>query len=132
MLLDEPWVYHSHYRILSKCRFVVAGWVIAAAETAYHSGHAPKFGRGVHPANSRLAEFVRGIYWLKMPGYADLNFFEAGAISGKFFWTGDTRCCVWPRPLMRPVCLSHHIQRLMVLGNSRFWRHRAIASECWF
>lgn len=63
-------------------------------------------------------EYVRGIYWLKMPDYAAMNFFDADETLPAFFWDGDTdMACV--RDAMRNVIrngYAHHIQRLMVLG----------------
>ena len=39
-------------------------------------------------------EYVRGIYWTKMPGYALSNFLEAARPLPEFYWTGETdmRC----------------------------------------
>lgn len=39
-------------------------------------------------------EYVRGLYWLYMPEYAESNFFEATRPLPRFFWTGatDLRC----------------------------------------
>ncbi|HAI01192.1 MAG TPA: cryptochrome/photolyase family protein, partial [Flavobacteriales bacterium] len=39
-------------------------------------------------------EYMRGVYWAHMPGYADKNFFEHDRPLPTWFWTGDTgmRC----------------------------------------
>ena len=63
-------------------------------------------------------EFVRGIYWTRMPEYASLNHLGADRDVPSFFWDGETDMeCV--RQAMRSVldhAYAHHIQRLMVLG----------------
>ena len=35
-------------------------------------------------------EFIRGVYWLKMPDYADANALDATRALPGFFWTGET------------------------------------------
>lgn len=64
-------------------------------------------------------EYMRGIYWAKMPGYEQLNFFEHAAPLPDYFWSGDTKmACV--REVVRASleeAYAHHIQRLMVTGN---------------
>ena len=120
MLLDEPWVYHSHIGFYLNAGLLLPTEVIAAAETAYHSGHAPLNSvEGFIRQILGWREFVRGIYWLKMPGYADLNFFEAERDLPEFFWTGDTKmlCMAQAVDATRKYAYAHHIQRLMVLGN---------------
>jgi len=64
-------------------------------------------------------EYVRGIYWLKMPGYAANNALEATRPLPDFYWSGNTqmacvRACVQQT---REEAYAHHIQRLMVTGN---------------
>ena len=64
-------------------------------------------------------EYIRGIYWLKMPAYKELNFFNATAKLPHFFWDADTdmnciRQCI---NNTQRNSYAHHIQRLMVLGN---------------
>ncbi|WP_119168086.1 cryptochrome/photolyase family protein [Algihabitans albus] len=64
-------------------------------------------------------EFVRGIYWLKMPDYADENFLEARRDLPAFYWTGETEmvCLSEAISQTRQNAYAHHIQRLMVTGN---------------
>jgi deoxyribodipyrimidine photolyase-related protein len=64
-------------------------------------------------------EYVRGVYWLKMPAYAETNFFGARRPLPAFYWTGETdmnclRQCITQT---RQEAYAHHIQRLMVTGN---------------
>lgn len=64
-------------------------------------------------------EFMRGIYWSKMPEFKDLNFFEHSAQLPKWFWTGDTKMKCLSHSIHQSLNTgyAHHIQRLMVIGN---------------
>ena len=64
-------------------------------------------------------EYVRGIYWLRMPDYAALNGLGNTRPLPAFYWTGETdlRCLRQALDQTRREALSHHIQRLMVTGN---------------
>jgi deoxyribodipyrimidine photolyase-related protein len=63
-------------------------------------------------------EFVRGIYWRRMPGYADLNALDADQAVPGFYWTGETemRCLAEAIGHTIEHAYAHHIERLMVLG----------------
>lgn len=64
-------------------------------------------------------EYVRGIYWAKMPGYASENFFGHHRKLPGFFWTGETkmRCVSHAVKQSLGLAYAHHIQRLMITGN---------------
>ena len=64
-------------------------------------------------------EYMRGIYWLHMPAYAQKNFFEHKRKLPDFFWTGETRMNCLKQAITQSLAYSyaHHIQRLMVTGN---------------
>ena len=120
MVLDEPWVYHSHIGFYLNAGLLLPAEVISAAETAYHSGHVPLNSvEGFIRQILGWREFVRGIYWLKMPDYADLNFFEAKRDLPEFYWSGETKmlCLAQAVDATKKYAYAHHIQRLMVLGN---------------
>ncbi len=63
-------------------------------------------------------EFVRGIYWRFMPGYAERNALEAELPMPLFYWTGETdmRCLAEAIRHTIDHAYAHHIERLMVLG----------------
>ena len=120
MILDEPWVYHSHIGFYLNAGLLLPAEVISAAETAYHGGHVPLNSvEGFIRQILGWREFVRGIYWLKMPEYADLNFFEAKRDLPEFYWSGETKmlCLAQAVDATKKYAYAHHIQRLMVLGN---------------
>ena len=64
-------------------------------------------------------EYIRGIYWAKMPEYATHNFFENSASLPKWFWTGKTKMNCLSQAINQSLdfAYAHHIQRLMITGN---------------
>ncbi|MCG8490778.1 MAG: cryptochrome/photolyase family protein [Sneathiellales bacterium] len=120
MLQNEPWLYHSHLSFYLNCGLLLPVDCIRTAEEAYRSGQAPL--NSVEGFIRQIAgwrEFVRGIYWLTMPAYADANFLEAYRPLPSFFWTEDTQmnCLRQCIKETKENAYTHHIQRLMVIGN---------------
>ncbi len=64
-------------------------------------------------------EYMRGIYWAKMPEFAKLNYFENDRPLPDWFWTGDTKMACLRHSIQQSLdhAYAHHIQRLMVTGN---------------
>lgn len=64
-------------------------------------------------------EYMRGVYWAKMPDFAQMNFFEHKNELPKYFWTGETKmnCVKQAVDQSLDYAYAHHIQRLMVTGN---------------
>ena len=64
-------------------------------------------------------EFVRGMYWINMPAYADLNSLNATRDLPAYFWSGTTKmnCMRLSLGQSLKTAYAHHIQRLMVIGN---------------
>ncbi|MGJ3233609.1 cryptochrome/photolyase family protein [Marivirga sp.] len=64
-------------------------------------------------------EYMRGIYWAKMPDYAEKNFFEHDRKLPDFYWTGETKMRCMEKSIKQSLseAYAHHIQRLMVTGN---------------
>lgn len=64
-------------------------------------------------------EYMRGIYWLKMPEYASLNYFNHQEKLPTWFWTGKTKMNCLKDAIGQSLnfAYAHHIQRLMVTGN---------------
>ena len=94
--------------------------IIAAAEAAYRDGLvALNAAEGFIRQILGWREFVRGVYWLRMPGYADLNALAATRSLPWFYWDANTRmnCLHHAITDTRANAYAHHIQRLMVTGN---------------
>ncbi|MDA9930821.1 cryptochrome/photolyase family protein [Alphaproteobacteria bacterium] len=120
MIEGEPWMYHSHIGCYMNCGLLQPSEVIRAGEAAYYAGEAPLNAvEGFIRQILGWREFVRGIYWLKMPEYASLNFLQAKRSLPDFYWTGATEmnCIAQSVDATRRYAYAHHIQRLMVLGN---------------
>ncbi len=120
MIEGEPWMYHAHISFYLNCGLLTPLECAKAAEHAYHSGEAPLNAvEGFIRQIIGWREYVRGIYWLKMPSYASENFFKADRRLPDFYWSGEAtmnclRQCISET---KQNAYAHHIQRLMVLGN---------------
>lgn len=64
-------------------------------------------------------EYMRGIYWNKMPNYAHLNYLEHKEKLPEWYWTGNTRMNCLKQAIQQSLtyAYAHHIQRLMLTGN---------------
>ena len=64
-------------------------------------------------------EYIRGIYWLKMPQYKSLNKLKAKRSVPSFYWTGNSgmNCLDQCINQISKYAYAHHIQRLMITGN---------------
>jgi deoxyribodipyrimidine photolyase-related protein len=120
MIEGEPWMYHSHLSFYLNCGLLLPIECVRAAERAYYNGDAPlNSAEGFIRQIVGWREYVRGIYWLKMPEYKSENFFEAKRQLPNFYWTAETKmnCLSQCVTETQQNAYAHHIQRLMVLGN---------------
>jgi len=64
-------------------------------------------------------EYMRGMYWAKMPKYKTLNTLENHQSIPEFFWTGETTMNCLSKTINNSLdnAYAHHIQRLMITGN---------------
>ncbi|MBS1954292.1 MAG: cryptochrome/photolyase family protein [Cyanobacteria bacterium SZAS-4] len=64
-------------------------------------------------------EYIWRVYWRLMPEYRQRNSLNAKNDLPEFFWTGDTgmNCMREALSHVREFAYSHHILRLMILGN---------------
>ena len=64
-------------------------------------------------------EYMRGIYWAKMPKYKTENYLNNTNRLPEFYWTGDTKMNCMHHAIKQSLddSYAHHIQRLMVTGN---------------
>lgn len=119
MWTDEPFLYHAHLAALLNVKLLNPREVIAAAVEAYHSGHAPiEAVEGFVRQVLGWREFMRGMYWMDMPGMREANFFAHTRSLPQWYWSGDThmRCMQHTIGQTLAYGYAHHIQRLMVTG----------------
>ncbi len=120
MLAGEKFLYHSVASLYLNIGFLDPLDMCRRAEAEYRAGRAPLNAvEGFIRQIIGWREYVRGIYWLKMPGYDRLNFLDARRPLPDFYWGAETdmacvRACVTQT---REEAYAHHIQRLMVTGN---------------
>ncbi|MGL4240062.1 MAG: cryptochrome/photolyase family protein, partial [Beijerinckiaceae bacterium] len=120
MKSGEDFLYHSVISPYLNCGLLTAREVCDRAEAAYRAGRAPLNAvEGFIRQIIGWREFVRGIYWTRMPDYAETNHLQAKRKLPWFSWSGETdmnclRECI---RATRQHAYAHHIQRLMVTGN---------------
>ena len=115
----EPWLYHSQLSAALNLKLLSAREVVQAAEAAYHAGHVPlQSAEGFIRQILGWREYVRGIYWTQMPGYALRNALDAQQDLPAWYWTGQTDMACLHDALTQTLQhgYAHHIQRLMVTG----------------
>ena len=120
MAQDKPWLFHSHISFYLNSGLLLPMEVIAAAEVAYRQYALPLNAvEGFIRQVLGWREYVRGLYWLKMPDYQSENFLNAQRRLPELFWTGKTKmnCLSQCITDTKKNAYAHHIQRLMVLGN---------------
>ena len=120
MKAGEPAMFHALVSTSLNAGLLLPLDACRAAEAAWRAGLAPLNAvEGFVRQILGWREFVRGIYWLKMPEYGILNSLGAQRALPGFFWTADTsmNCLRHAIADTRANAYAHHIQRLMVVGN---------------
>lgn len=120
MLLEQPFLYHSVLSLQLNVGLLDPLEMCRTVENEWRAGRVPlNSAEGFIRQIIGWREFVRCVYWWRMPGYAQSNEFHADRPLPAFYWTGETsmrcvRACVMQT---REQAYAHHIQRLMVTGN---------------
>ncbi len=120
MVHGEDDMFHSMLSTSINCGLLDPLELCERAERAYEDGRAPLNSvEGFIRQIIGWREYVRGFYWLHMPGLESDNQLEATRALPEFFWSGETdmRCLADCVRSTRNNAHAHHIQRLMVLGN---------------
>jgi deoxyribodipyrimidine photolyase-related protein len=120
MVVEHKYLFHSVISQYLNCGLLNPLEVCRAVEAEYHAGRAPLNAvEGYIRQIIGWREYIRGIYWLKMPDYASVNYFEATQDLPDFYWTGDTKMMCLKSAITQTIeeAYAHHIQRLMVTGN---------------
>ncbi len=120
MWTDTPMGWHSLLSAALNLHLLDPREVIAAAEAAYKQGRVSlESAEGFIRQILGWREFIRGMYWLDMPGLKAANHFGHQRALPGWFWTGKTQMACMRDSLKQTLALgyAHHIQRLMVIGN---------------
>lgn len=120
MKQGDPWMYHSHISFYLNIGLLDPFECIKKVEKAYYENKVPiNSAEGFIRQILGWREFIRGIYWLNMPHYAEHNFLHATRKLPALYWSGDTtmNCMKQCIHETKQNAYAHHIQRLMVLGN---------------
>ncbi|RQW81138.1 MAG: cryptochrome/photolyase family protein [Methylococcus sp.] len=113
-------LFHSLLSFALNVKMLHPREVVARAEQAYQEGRAPlAAAEGFIRQILGWREYVRGVYWARMPGYAESNVFAHCRPLPVWFWTGQTRmrCLAHAIGQSLEMAHAHHIQRLMIIGN---------------
>ncbi|WP_150523619.1 cryptochrome/photolyase family protein [Roseibium sediminis] len=120
MLRGERFLYHSVVSAYLNVGLLNPLEMCRRVEEEYLAGRVPiNAAEGFIRQVIGWREYVRGIYWMKMPGYVDENHLAAQRHLPSFYWTGETdmMCMAEAISQTREEAYAHHIQRLMVTGN---------------
>lgn len=120
MWTNEPTLYHSTLSSALNLKLLNPRECCERAIEAYRAGQAPL--QSVEAFVRQIIgwrEFIRGVYQLEGPAYADRNGLDQHGELPPFYWTADTdmacmKACV---SQVLETGFGHHIQRLMVTGN---------------
>ncbi len=136
MLRAQPFLYHALLSPALNAGLLTAREVVDAAVAAYARGDAPiNAVEGFVRQILGWREYVRGVYWVRMPAYADTNALGADRPLPWFYWSGETKmaCVADVVETTRRHAYAHHIQRLMVTGVlGLLWGVRPAALEEWY
>ncbi len=120
MLAQDRFLHHSVLSAYLNLGLLTPGEVCTAAEAEWQAGRVPIGSvEGFIRQILGWREYVRGIYDLAGPGYAQKNALGHDRPLPAFYWGAPTRmaCVAHVVEQTRAEAYAHHIQRLMVTGN---------------
>jgi deoxyribodipyrimidine photolyase-related protein len=136
MVAGEPFLYHSVLSPYLNAGLLTAREVVDAATKRHAEGAAPLNAvEGFVRQILGWREFVRGIYWARMPDYAQSNALSADRPLPWFYWSAktDMACVRDAIEVTRDFAYAHHIQRLMITGTlGLLWGIRPAELEAWY
>ncbi len=117
---SAPRLFHSQLSFALNTKMLSAREVVARAEAAWRSGAVPlASAEGFIRQILGWREYVRGVYWARMPDYTRHNALAHRRRLPGWFWSGQTRMRCLRHSIRQSLehAYAHHIQRLMVIGN---------------
>ncbi len=119
MWSGEPFLFHALLSAALNVKLLDPREVLSRAEQAWREGAAPLAAvEGFIRQILGWREYVRGLYWWRMPGYAARNALGADQPLPVFYWDGETPLACLSEVVGQTLQhgYAHHIQRLMVTG----------------
>ncbi len=119
MWAGQPFLYHARLSAALNLKLLGPREVAEAAVSAWREGRAGLASvEGFVRQIIGWREFIRGVYWLEMPGLAAANHFGHARDLPRWFWTADTQMACQRDAIAQTLRYgyAHHIQRLMVTG----------------
>jgi len=120
MASGEPFLFHARIGAALNVGLLDVRRLCRDVEAAYRQGRvALNAAEGFIRQLIGWREYVRGIYWLQMPDYAQRNAFGNTRPLPEFYWAGRTRMNCMRQVIGQTLdhAYAHHIKRLMVTGN---------------
>ena len=120
MWSGEPFLYHSLLSSSLNMKLLDPREVIAAAVAEWEAGRVPLASvEGFVRQILGWREFMRGVYWWRMPGLLTANVLDHHEDLPEWYWTGDVQMNCMKNTIGQTLSTgyAHHIQRLMVTGN---------------
>ncbi|MEO7241266.1 MAG: cryptochrome/photolyase family protein [Variovorax sp.] len=120
MWVDEPFVHHALISSSLNLKLLNPREVIAAAVAQFDNGAVPvEAVEGFVRQVLGWREFIRGVYWWRMPQLLEANALNHTEPLPDWYWTGDVQMNCMRQAIGQTLALgyAHHIQRLMVTGN---------------
>jgi deoxyribodipyrimidine photolyase-related protein len=119
---NDPFLFHSLLSFPLNVKLISPREVIDAALAAYRKNKTRISIEQVEGFIRQILgwrEYMRGLYWERMPKFVTLNFFDNTRALPEFFWTGHTKMNCLKHAINQSLELAyaHHIQRLMVTGS---------------
>lgn len=120
MAVDQRWLFHARIAAALNIGLLNPRRVCLDVQADWQAGLIPlNAAEGFIRQILGWREYVRGIYWLMMPDYAERNAFGNQRALPAFYWTGQARMRCMQQAIGQTLehAYAHHIQRLMVTGN---------------
>lgn len=121
MATGEPFLFHSLLSFALNVKLISPREVIEAVLAAADENPAIPLAslEGFIRQIAGWREYMRGIYWERMPGFSEENFFGHERVLPSWYWTGEVkmRCLRQSIGQSLKEAYAHHIQRLMITGN---------------
>ncbi len=119
---DQAYLYHSRLSFVMNCKLLSPQEVIDTVINYWK----------IHSKNINISqvegfvrqiigwrEYMRGMYWMQMPSFAQTNHLNNKNKLPDFYWTGKTKMNCLKCSINNSLdnAYAHHIQRLMITGN---------------